>query len=57
MKAVLGAFGQLLDGAGGGHVLGQVEVVAAGLARLRGHGHRQVVGQRVDHGVPDQHSP
>ena len=42
------AAGQLLDGTRGGHVLGQVEVVAAGLARQRGGGHGQVVGQRVD---------
>ncbi len=45
------AVGQLLDGAGGGHVLGQVEVVAAGGTRQRGGGQRQVVGQRIDHGI------
>jgi hypothetical protein len=30
MKAVLAPFGQLHDGAGGGHVLGEVKVMAAG---------------------------
>jgi hypothetical protein len=52
------AVGQLLDGAGGGHVLGQVEVVAAGLARQRGGGHRQVVGQSIhNHITPTQGTP
>ena len=44
----LGTLGQLLDRLGGGHVLGQVEVVAAAFQRQLGGGDGQVIGQRVD---------
>mmetsp|Transcript_23198 Transcript_23198/g.54795 ORF Transcript_23198/g.54795 Transcript_23198/m.54795 type:complete len:524 (+) Transcript_23198:3704-5275(+) len=44
----LGALGHLHDGLGGGHVLGQVEVVAAALQCQLGGRDGQVVGQRID---------
>ena len=47
----LRTFGQFHDRAGGGHVFGQVKVVATGLARLRGGHGGQVVRQRVDHRI------